>query len=191
MIPVIKALDADADGEISAQEIENAAAALKKLDKNKDGKLTFDELRPEMPPGGRFGGFGAGGPGGFGPRGGFGGRGGPGAGGPPSGRPGGPPPERAGASRAEEFLNRLKGFDKNNDGKVSRDELPEGMRRLLDIADENDDDAIDEAEAKKAVEKRLRGAAARRGGDRGQSGRRPGGERPERPKRPARPSDDG
>ena len=57
--PVMAALDADTNGEISAKEIENAAKALAALDKNKDGKLTEDELRPEM---GR-GGEGRGGPG--------------------------------------------------------------------------------------------------------------------------------
>lgn len=44
--PVLAALDADHDGEISAKEIENAAAALKTLDKNGDGKLTVDEILP-------------------------------------------------------------------------------------------------------------------------------------------------
>jgi uncharacterized protein YuzE len=39
MLPVMTVLDADQDGEISAKEIENAVAALKGLDKNKDGKL--------------------------------------------------------------------------------------------------------------------------------------------------------
>ena len=53
MVPVMAVLDADADGQISAKEIENASMALKKLDKNKDGKLTEDELRPEF--GGRGG----------------------------------------------------------------------------------------------------------------------------------------
>jgi Ca2+-binding EF-hand superfamily protein len=48
------ALDADGDGEISASEIDGAVAALKKLDKNSDGKLTMDELMPEGMPG--FGG---------------------------------------------------------------------------------------------------------------------------------------
>ena len=44
--PVIAALDANHDGEIDASEINNAPAALRKLDKNGDGKLTRDELRP-------------------------------------------------------------------------------------------------------------------------------------------------
>lgn len=47
--PVLRALDADGDGEISASEIEGAAKALAKLDKNSDGKLTRDEIGP--PPG--------------------------------------------------------------------------------------------------------------------------------------------
>jgi len=64
--PIQTALDADKDGVISAKEIENAVAALRTLDKNKDGKLDRDELRPARPS------FGGGRPGG----------GGPGAGGP-------------------------------------------------------------------------------------------------------------
>jgi len=44
--PIIAALDVNHDGEIDAKEIENAAAALKKLDKNGDGKLTLEELLP-------------------------------------------------------------------------------------------------------------------------------------------------
>jgi collagen type III alpha len=65
MLPLMTAIDADANGEISADEIKNAAAALTKLDKNSDGKLTADEL-PRLPfPG----------PPGFGPPGGPGGPG--------------------------------------------------------------------------------------------------------------------
>ena len=44
--PVLAALDADHDGEISGWEIENAAAALKTLDLNHDGYLSADELIP-------------------------------------------------------------------------------------------------------------------------------------------------
>ena len=53
---VIGALDANHDGVIDADEIANASAALKTLDKNGDGKLTRDEFigkRPMgKPPGG-------------------------------------------------------------------------------------------------------------------------------------------
>ena len=56
--PVIAALDTDGDGELSAKEIENATVALKKLDKNSDGKLTTEELRPAGALGGRGGAFG-------------------------------------------------------------------------------------------------------------------------------------
>lgn len=58
-LPVLIALDADKDGKISSKEIANASAALKTLDKNGDGSLTEDEVRPSF--GGRGG---RGGPGG-------------------------------------------------------------------------------------------------------------------------------
>ena len=45
--PVYKALDADNDDFISKSELANAASALKSLDKNGDGQLTPDEMRPE------------------------------------------------------------------------------------------------------------------------------------------------
>ncbi len=48
MFPVMAALDKDENGEISADEIKGAVAALRKLDKNKDGKLTEEELRPSF-----------------------------------------------------------------------------------------------------------------------------------------------
>ena len=60
-IPVMTAIDADQDGEISAKELAGAVAALKKLDKNDDGKLAADELRPRF--GGPGGPRGPGGPG--------------------------------------------------------------------------------------------------------------------------------
>lgn len=47
--PVIAVLDANHDGVISADEIANASTALLTLDKNADGKLTQEELRPPRP----------------------------------------------------------------------------------------------------------------------------------------------
>jgi len=49
--PLMQALDANKDGTLDEQEIANASAALKALDKNGDGKITPDELRPAFPPG--------------------------------------------------------------------------------------------------------------------------------------------
>ncbi len=43
--PLEEALDTDGDHQLSAEELENAVASLKKLDKNEDGKLSDDELR--------------------------------------------------------------------------------------------------------------------------------------------------
>lgn len=49
--PIIGVLDADHDGTISEEEIENASEALAQLDTNEDGELTRDELRPPRPDG--------------------------------------------------------------------------------------------------------------------------------------------
>ncbi|HUT91424.1 MAG TPA: aryl-sulfate sulfotransferase [Thermoguttaceae bacterium] len=53
--PVMRALDANGDGDLSAEEIKNVVAALKTLDVDGDGKLSRDELRP--PRGGEPGGL--------------------------------------------------------------------------------------------------------------------------------------
>jgi len=45
--PVLAALDADGDGEISEAEIMNSPAALRKLDRNGDRSLTPDEVLPD------------------------------------------------------------------------------------------------------------------------------------------------
>lgn len=44
--PIVKALDANGDGVIDANEIANAPAALKSLDKNGDGELSRNEFCP-------------------------------------------------------------------------------------------------------------------------------------------------
>ncbi len=143
--PVIEALDADHDGVISTEELKNAAAALAKLDKNGDGKVTEDEFRPQ--------GGGPGGPGGAGgPQGGQGrgpgagpggqgqgrGQGGPGAGpggqgqgrspggqgGGPGGGPGGGGPGGPGMGPdPERMLAHAFEFDADNDGKLSKAEM--------------------------------------------------------------------
>ena len=72
-----------------------------------------------------------------------------------SGRPGERSPQ-GGRSPGGFSVERLMSYDKNKDGKVSRDEMPAQMRRMLDRADSNNDDAIDEKEAR-AIESRFRG----------------------------------
>lgn len=166
VIPLMVALDADKDGELSSKEIANAVAALKKLDKDKDGKLSREELRPR-----------------------FDGRGGPGeARGP--GR-GGPEDPRGGSFSPEAFLKRMMSLDRNGDGKITKDEMPERMQAMLKRADANGDGAIDKKEAE-SIAKRM-GQMQRGGPDRGAGregrGQRPGGDRPggDRPERSGRP----
>jgi hypothetical protein len=106
MLPVMSALDADQDGVLSSKEIRKAAVSLRTLDANKDGDLTGEEMQPA------FGG--PGGPGGFGGGPNDAGQGGPGAG------PPGP----------EGFVTRALEFDKDNDGKLDRDELAELAKNL-------------------------------------------------------------
>jgi Ca2+-binding EF-hand superfamily protein len=160
--PILEALDTNHDREISAAEIEQAAVALKRLDKNEDGKLTPDELRPD-----------------------FGGRG-PGPGGPP-GR--GPRPDRGGDRAAgdrggedrlnpEAMIARILTFDKNKDGKVSAEEVPERMQGIIKRGDKNDDGSVDREEL--AALARQFGASDRNSrGDRGPEGGRGEGRRPD------------
>lgn len=110
--PIFQALDTDEDGELSKSEIKNAAKALRKLDKNKDGQITMDEVRPN-----------------FGPNGGPEGRrrGGP---------EGGPSPQ---ANDPDAMVKNLMAFDKNGDGKLSKDELPERMQGMFERGDTNKD----------------------------------------------------
>ncbi len=165
MHPLEQALDANGDGVIDAKELSNAAAALKRLDKNGDGRLTEDEYRPARPGGSGFGGPGGqgGGPGGFGgPEGQGGGFGGPAE---PGGRPGAEDRPRANAGGEGEFAARLFQNDKNNDGKLSREELPDQIQRMFERLDTNGDGVIDRKEAE-AFGARLR---ARSGGGPGQA----------------------
>lgn len=116
--PLLSALDTDSDGAISAKEIDAAPVSLKKLDKNGDGRLTEDELRPAFGPGG--------------------------PGGPEGGRFGGSPEEMLNRimsfdkngdgklssdelpDRMREMMDRL---DTNKDGFLTRDELKQTVER--------------------------------------------------------------
>jgi len=162
--PLEEALDTDGDHQLSAKEIENAVAALKTLDKNKDGKLSDDEFRPRF--GGRPGGPAGGGRGPDGP-----GRGGPdGPGGRGAGPDAAPRDREAGRpGNSDEMLARILSFDKDEDGKLTKDELPERMQGLIERGDTNGDGVLDKEELAKV-------AASFQG--QGQ-GRRPEGDRPE------------
>jgi hypothetical protein len=47
--PIVRAIDADKNGELSAAELANAPAAIRTLDTNGDGVVSADELRPPRP----------------------------------------------------------------------------------------------------------------------------------------------
>jgi Ca2+-binding EF-hand superfamily protein len=146
--PAFEALDANHDGVISAAELANAATALKSLDKNGDGKLTEDEVRPQMGGRGR----------GDGPRG-DGRRGGQ------AGEPGETPPPSP-----DDMVKTLMTFDKNGDGQLTRDELPDRLQGLFERADTDRNGILTADEIRKAAQSAA-APAARGGGE----GRGPGG----------------
>jgi Ca2+-binding EF-hand superfamily protein len=128
--PLLEAFDANGDGEISADEIKSAAAALAKLDKNGDGKLTGEEIRPQVEEG-REGG----------PR-------------PGPGREAGRIARRdSNPFSSEVFIALIMELDKNKDGVVSKDEIPERLQRILYRADFNLDGAVDKQELEHAAQR--------------------------------------
>jgi Ca2+-binding EF-hand superfamily protein len=143
--PAFLALDVDKDGIISAAELANAPASLKVLDKNGDGKLTEDEVRPQM--GGR------------------GGRGG--------GR--GDEPGETQPPSADELIKSLMAFDKNGDGQLTRDELPERMQGLFDRADADKNGILTADEIRKSAQAAATPSGAGRGEGREGRGGREGG----------------
>lgn len=147
--PLQMALDANGDGQISADELKDAEAKLKKLDANSDGNISMEELRPA----------GRGGMGGF--PGGPGGAAGGGVGGP------------------EGLITTIMGFDSNKDGKVTKEEAPERLQGLFERADADKDGALTKAEIEKTLSAGIAGGppGGARGGDRFAGGR-PGETRP-------------
>ena len=122
--PLVAALDKDGDREISAEELLAATASLLTLDKNIDGKLTDDEMRPPRPDGGfpndGFEGRGHG-PEGEGP---------PGRGDGPPGRGEGPPGRGEGPpGRGEGPPGRGEGPPGRGEGPPERGEGPPGRGR--------------------------------------------------------------
>ncbi|TWU23503.1 EF hand [Novipirellula galeiformis] len=147
--PLLRIFDADGDGELSAMEIDAATVALRKLDQNRDGKLTAEELRPsgagQQP---NRQGQSRGGPRGAMQGGGRPGGGGPSGGGPSGGeRPGGGGGRGGDPAQADaEFAEQLMAFDEDQDGSLDKSELPEHMQKAFAIADANKDGKLDRAE---------------------------------------------
>lgn len=56
----------------------------------------------------------------------------------------------------EEMVKRMMEFDKNGDGKLSKDELPERMQELMERADTNQDGFLTQDELKQMAERRGR-----------------------------------
>jgi Spy/CpxP family protein refolding chaperone len=81
----------------------------------------------------------------------------------PPGGPGGPGGPGRGVS-ADELVERIMSFDKNKDGKVTKDELPERMHYLLELGDTNKDGALDKDEIKALAAKLQREGPPRRPG---------------------------
>ena len=123
MFPVMAALDADQDGTLSAREIENASKSLMKLDKNGDGVISAEELRPDPS---KFqsmmGGIVAGGKG-----------------------------MLAGQPSATMMMRMFETRDKNGDGKLSGDEIPEQLKNRLAAIDQDGDGAIQKSEIERAA----------------------------------------
>ncbi len=132
---MFNAIDADSDGAINMRELRKAVVALKKLDVDKDGKITLAETlhNPAAAtntnlPSGVNGQRGLGnGPGGFG-----------GAnGGDP--RPTGP---------------NMMQYDRNGDGQLSADEVPTQLRGMLRGTDQDNNGTLD-AQEMQAIQQRM------------------------------------
>lgn len=161
-MPLFKALDSDEDGQLSASEIENASKSILKLDKNGDGIVSAEEMRPDPAQMPMFAGPGR-------PNG--------------PGQPGGPGAPGPGP---EMMMRMFENRDKDKDGKLSGDEIPPQMKERLSNIDTNGDGAIDKTEIEQAM-RRLEGM---RPGNRRPEGRPEGRTEGGEGVRPRRPSSD-
>ena len=143
MLPLMKVLDTDQDGLLSATEIANASKTLLQLDKNGDGTISSEEMRPD--PSAVMGGLAGAGPGG----------------------------PMNGQMMAKMFESR----DKNGDGKLTGDEIPERIQDKLKMIDKDGDGAITKAEFA-SVAGRMEEAMGKRPGKDSNSS---GGVKPKRP----------
>jgi Ca2+-binding EF-hand superfamily protein len=154
MSPILNAIDVNQDGTLSAAELADASAQLRKLDKNSDGILTRDEAGLQM---------------------GNGGRGGRGRG---EGEGGGDEPPSAPPS-AVELTDMLMAFDANHNGKLEKSEVPDRFQGLFERGDTNHDGVLTRDEITKLAEanRQQAGGGQGRGEGRGRGGdgRGPGG----------------
>jgi Ca2+-binding EF-hand superfamily protein len=150
--PLLSSLDANHDNVIDAAELERTPAALRALDRNGDGRITPEEMSPMI---GR-------------------GRGGPG----PEGRGGRGREEEgpAGPDPVEEAVKTYLAFDKNGDGKLSRDEVPERMQGIFQRGDTNHDGVLTADELRAMARAQQPAGGGREGGE-GRGGRGPEGMR--------------
>lgn len=144
MHPVLAALDSDGDGTIAATELAAAPNVLSKLDADHDGKLAPEEMRPRFGPGGRGGrGRGPGGPG---------------------GEPGGGRPAETEPPSSADLVKNLLSFDRNGDGNLTKEEVPERMQGLFARGDADKNGTLSSAELNKMAETQSRRANEERPG---------------------------
>jgi Ca2+-binding EF-hand superfamily protein len=113
---LIKALDTNQDGALSADEIANAPKSLLLLDQNQDGKISGEEFHPTLRP-----------------------------------------LQSPTAATTERLLE----FDKNKDGSLTKQELPERLHGMLAQADTDKDGILTKAELTAFVEAQGKQAAPR------------------------------
>jgi Ca2+-binding EF-hand superfamily protein len=81
-----------------------------------------------------------------------------------------------------DFIERIKGFDQNNDGKITKDEMPERMQAMIERLDTNKDGAIDNKELAALKDRLAQGGQGQQGQrPQGQQGQRPQGQQGQRP----------
>ena len=166
-------------GQRGQQRRPNLAEMIKRMDRNADGNITKDELPPMMQQ--RFSRMDTNGDGVFDKseqqslidR--F------------SQRSAGQQKGKQGDSGGRNFEMMVQKMDKNGDGKLTKDELPERLRERFDMLDANGDGNFDKAEQQAAMERmRNRGGKNKKGNgqQRGQKNRNPDALKGQKPKRP-------